>query len=513
MIPLLLEWLHALLRVAHVLAAILWVGDSFLFVWMDSHLSKPDGKPREGDVVGELWMTHSGGFYEVVKRRSLAALPKQLYWFKWESYSTFLTGFVLFSVVYWVAGPGVLTEVGAPLSQPLAVALSFGLLVAGVALYHLACATPLIRAPVLLGIVGLAAIVGLAYALQGLFTPRAIFLQLGAMVGTIMSSNVLFRIIPAQREMLAATREGRPVDTSFGARAKERSTHNHYLTFPVLFVMLSNHLPAFYGHAQAPLVLGLVAIFLVGVKHAMNQRAKTPPVILALTVVALLAVIALTRPAARSLAGLPGADGPKVSFATVRQIVDARCVTCHAAAPVNPSFLAPPAGVILETDAQLEALAPRILVRAVQTRTMPLGNLTGMTDEERGWLGAWIAQGADLHAEGASLLAAAPIAAPPPPPAEPAALFVLRCAPCHGEGGRGDGPAAVALTPKPRDLTDPAFHAAKDDAALRRVILEGGGAVGLSAVMPPNPDLAAQPALLDGLVVHLRKFRNEGAAR
>lgn len=515
--PYVLEWLNLLLRIAHVVAAIMWVGDSFLFMWMDSHLSTPDAK-RQGDVAGELWMTHSGGFYEVVKRKSLLPheMPGTLYWFKWESYSTWITGFFLITVVYYLGGAAMLVDASSPLSHGAAVGLSLGLLVSGLVVYHLLCLTPLIRHPRIFGAVALVAVCSMVWGLLHVFTARATFLQTGAMLGTIMSSNVLLRIIPSQQHMLAATREGRPVDTSYGLAAKQRSTHNHYLTFPVIFTMLSNHLPGVYGHAYAPVVLGLVFVFAVGTKYIMNVRRRTHPLIIGGTVLALASVIFMTVPAPASAGMAAWGGGEKVSFATVQQIIQARCVTCHAEKPTNPSFNAAPVGVKLDDPQLIAALAPRIMVRAVQTRTMPLGNLTGMADQERALLGAWVAQGADVDASGPSALGAL---APPPAAAPPAtgdvatdpvgkaqAIFAMRCAACHGAGGAGDGAGAAALTPKPRNFTDAAWQQSVTDAAIAKAIGQGGAAVGKSSMMPANPDLADNAELLDALVKHIRSL-------
>jgi hypothetical protein len=243
------EWLNLLVRWVHVIAAIMWIGDSFLFMWLDSHLTAPS-RPREGDVAGELWMTHSGGFYEVVKRRSFAQgeMPATLYWFKWESYTTWLTGFLLLVIVFHLNGASLLIDPSVhPLTPVQATAISLGLLPLCYGLYELLWRTPLARNNRVFAAVGLVLITGLAYVLTQLFSARGAFLQMGAILGTIMSANVFFRIIPAQRHMLAMTREGRPVDTSYGVRAKGRSIQNHYMTLPVLFTMLSNHFPSTYG--------------------------------------------------------------------------------------------------------------------------------------------------------------------------------------------------------------------------------------------------------------------------
>lgn len=506
MSPVVQEWLNLAIRWAHVIAAIMWIGDSFLFMWLDSQLKKPD-RALEGDVVGELWMAHSGGFYEVVKRKSLDSLPKELHWFKWESYTTWITGTLLLIVVYYLGGRAMLVDASSPLSQAAATGMSVGLIVAGVVVYDLLCRTPLVRDGRLFGAVGLALIVAASWWTHRVLTPRAAFLQVGAMMGTVMASNVFFRIIPAQKHMLAATRQGRPVDTSYGARAKQRSTHNHYMTLPVLFTMLSNHFPALYGHSRGWAVLALLVVAGAGAKYVMNFRARTHPVVLLGTAGAALGVAVMTAP--KAMAFDPElVAAPKVSFATAQAIVSTRCTTCHSDKPTNPSFAAPPLGVMLDTPERIAAFAERMYVRSVQTKTMPLGNLTAMPDEERRLLGAWIAQGADVGAPG-------PVDIPVPSattkvyvnPGEAArAIFAERCTPCHGQQGRGDGPSAASLNPKPRNYSDKAWQQSATDAGIAKAIVEGGAAVGKSTVMPSNPDLANQPEVIAELVRIIRGF-------
>jgi uncharacterized membrane protein len=502
------DWANLFLRWAHVLAAILWIGDSFLFMWLDSKLTAP-ATPREGDVVGELWMAHSGGFYELVKRKSLSVLPAELHFFKWESYSTWITGSLLLAVVYWFGDRAMLVDSGSTLSQPAAVAISVGLLAVGTGVYHALCHTPLIRSAPAFGVVGLVSMMGVAAALQGVFAPRAVFLQVGAMLGTIMTSNVFFVIVDAQRHMVAATAAGTPVDTSYGTRAKQRSTHNHYLTFPVLIAMVSNHFPGLYATALAPLVLGLVLVLAVGVKYALNLRLQTPPWVGVGTLAAMVTLAVLTQPAGSGGVSLAGV--PPVSFATAQAIVQTRCVTCHAVHPTNPSFAAPPQGVVLDSATELHARAPQVLQWAVRTRAMPLGNATGMTDEERRLLGGWIVQGADVAAAGEVQIAVAQ--APAPAVVDAAAspgdqakqVFAGRCAVCHGATGAGDGAAGVNMNPKPRNYHDAAWQASVSDEHIARVIREGGAAVGKSPSMPPNPDLSAE--VVAELVHTIRGFK------
>ena len=393
-----LEWLNLVVRWIHVIAAIMWIGDSFLFMWLDSSLEPPTRK-RQGAVAGELWMVHSGGFYEVVKRRYLAPdeLPPHLHWFKWQAYSTWITGFLLLGIVYYFGGGIFLVDRSvAPLSQPWAIGLSLGLMAAGWLLYDALWTSPLARTRIAAW-VSVTLMVALAFGLTRLFSGRAAFLHFGAVLGTVMAANVWRRIIPAQTRMLAATRAGTPVDVTLGERAKTRSIHNHYLTLPVLFTMLSNHFPGTFGHPLAWLSLVLLTVLGASIKYVMNFRSRSNRWIVLAGLGSLVGAIALSL-----RAGAPGAalavselrHAPKVEFETVRAIIETRCVTCHAARPTNPAFSEPPLGVRLDEPQRIAAFAPRILVRAVQTETMPLGNITAMTPEERRTLGAWIAQGA-----------------------------------------------------------------------------------------------------------------------
>jgi uncharacterized membrane protein len=518
------EWLNLIVRWVHVVAAIMWIGDSFLFMWLDSHLS-PLSRPYTGDAVGELWMTHSGGFYEVVKRRSLAKdeLPPKLYWFKWESYSTWLSGFCLLLIVYHANGASLLVDPRVrALSPGMAAALSLLSLPLAYGLYELLWLTPLARHGKAFGLVGLALIAALAHGYQEIFSARGAFLQVGAVLGTVMAANVFFRIIPAQRHMLAATRAGTPVDTRYGLRAKGRSIQNHYLTLPVLFTMLSNHFPSTYGSAHPWQVLVGLCGFGAGLKYVMNRRAQTPAWAYLGTLAALGMALHLSWPVdVAAEAKAKYASAPKVAYAQVDSILQSRCVTCHAAHPQNPGFTAPPLGVELTSPDLVSRHAERVFMRAVATRTMPLGNLTGMTAEERETLGAWFAQGADVHAQGETQASGsgptpgAPSASSParteasrPAPPSGEGLYAENCVSCHGEHGDGQGPASSALTPKPRNFTDAAWQASVTDDQIRLTVLGGGPVRGKSALMPSFAGVLHQdPALLDALVRQIRGFK------
>ena len=392
-----LEWLNLVLRWIHVIAGIMWIGDSFLFMWMDRNLVPPS-RARDGAVVGELWMVHSGGFYEVVKRKYLAPheVPSHLHWFMWEAYTTWISGIFLLGIVYYFGGALYLVDRSvSSIGVGAAIALSVGVLALAYALYEALWSSPLSRRPGLAGALSFLLLVAAAWGLTHVFSGRAAFLHVGALLGTIMVANVAHHIIPAQSRMLAATRAGTPVDATLGEKAKRRSTHNHYLTLPVLFTMLSSHFPATYGHRQAWLVLTLLVIVGAAAKYVMNFRARSNRWVMAIGLLALAGVITLTTRVPGAATVAPElASAPAVSFAEARAILERRCVNCHARHPSNPSFPEPPGGVIFERPEVIRSFAPRILERAVVTKTMPLGNLTGMTEEERVTLGAWIVQGA-----------------------------------------------------------------------------------------------------------------------
>jgi uncharacterized membrane protein len=505
------EALHTFLRWIHVVAGIMWIGDSFLFMWLDSHLTPPDKdseKGRDPAIVGELWMTHSGGFYEVIKRKFLkqAEMGHHLYWFKWESYATWISGFFLLFVVYYLNGSSYLVDPNVRVLHPIeGILLSLGLLLGAWAVYDLLWSSDLKNRPTLLSLVCFGLLIGIAWWLTTVLSGRAAFLHVGAMMGTIMSSNVFFRIIPAQRNMLAATKAGTPVDTSLGLRAKMRSRHNHYMTLPVLFTMLSNHFPATYSHDHAWLVLAVVFIFGAGLKYLMNYKSQAGAGIWFATLASFFAFIWLTSErsvAVESEVDLMTRNAP---FHEVERIIQNRCTTCHAKYPSAAAFKSPPAGVILETPADIVAYAPKILYRTYVTRTMPLANQTGITEDERATVAAWVQQGAKVEA--APRWEASP--ATEAELAEARAFYDARCVTCHGPEGRGDGPAAAGLGVKPASLRDHAWHFRTPDEALAKAIIEGGPAVGKHATMPPSLDLQDRKPLANALVKLVRGFEDK----
>jgi uncharacterized membrane protein len=391
------EWLDLVFRWFHVTAAIVWIGTSFYFVALDNHLGEPEREQdRQEGVGGESWEIHGGGFYVI--RKYLVApphLPKPLHWYKWEAYWTWLSGFALLCIVYYADARTRLIDPSVAELEPWqAILISIGLLVVAWLVYDLLCRLlaerPLVLTAGLLGVV-----TATAYGVEHLYQARAAYLQVGAMLGTIMAANVLLVIIPGHWELVKAKQQGREPDPRSGIVGKQRSVHNNYLTLPVLFTMLAGHFTFTYTHDHAWAVL--VALMAVGaaIRHYFNERhaGKTLWWIPVGCAVAIAAIAVWLRPPAATPAK---AGATTVPFARVQQIVAARCLPCHSMHPTYPGITAPPLGVALDTPAEIAAQAARIQQLAVASTAMPLGNATKMTQAERAELGQWIAAGAKI---------------------------------------------------------------------------------------------------------------------
>jgi uncharacterized membrane protein len=391
------QWLNLALRWAHVITGIAWIGTSFYFNWLNSRLAPPPPERREPGVAGELWSVHGGGFYRVVKYTvAPAALPRTLHWFKWEAYATWLTGFALLALVYYLSAASFLVDPRvARVSPGAGIAVGVGTLVVSWLVYDAVCRSPLGTRQVALAATLFILGTLLAWGLSRLLSPRAAYLHVGAAIGTIMAANVLMVIIPAQQEMVAALSAGRTPDAARGNQGALRSLHNNYLTLPVLFIMVSSHYPATYGHRLNWAILAGLAVVGVATRHWFNLRnqGRRNVWILPAAALALVALALVTTP--RPGPATRGTD--LVSFADVRLIVARRCAGCHSSAPTTPGIPAAPLGVRLDTPDEIRANAPRILAVAVDAHTMPLGNLTGMTPEERELVGRWIRAGAALR--------------------------------------------------------------------------------------------------------------------
>ncbi|MBS0443676.1 MAG: urate hydroxylase PuuD [Proteobacteria bacterium] len=390
-----LDWVNLLLRWAHVIVAIAWIGSSFYFVFLDNSLTKPTAPDLVGKGVdGELWAVHGGGFYHPQKYMvAPQSLPPNLHWFYWESYSTWLTGFALFTVLYlYQAGTFLIDRNLVAWSPAGAIGASLGFLVVFWAVYDAICRVFGQRegGDRIVGIgVTISVIVASWLACQ-LFAGRAAFLLVGAMMATAMSANVFFWIIPGQRTVMAQMKAGQPVDPVHGQRAKQRSVHNTYFTLPVLIAMLSNHYGFLYGAKHSWLVLVLVMLAGALIRHSFVARhkalvaGKRVPWEFAIVGTALIAALALwlaPAPASKSASAAPP------NFAQVRAVVAQRCAMCH-----NEQVISK--GVQLHTPELIEKNAQALYQQAVVLKAMPLNNATQITEEERSLLGRWYEAGA-----------------------------------------------------------------------------------------------------------------------
>jgi uncharacterized membrane protein len=384
-------WGDLLFRWLHVVAAIAWIGSSFYFIALDHHLTAPpDERDAARGVAGEAWEIHGGGFYRVEKFRVAPhALPEPLYWFKWEAYTTWLSGFALFVVVYFIHPQTYLVDPSvAKLSSWEAIAIAVGGLALAWLVYDGACRVLGANERAIAAVVA-AGVVLAAYGTSQLFQSRAAYLEVGAMLGTIMVANVFFVIIPAHWELVRAKEAGREPDPRWNLRGKQRSVHNNYFTLPVLFAMLSGHFPFTYGHAEAWVVLLCLMAIGAWVRHFFNLRHRGRDAwwILASAAIGLAALAIWLRPSSPSAA----ASGPVPTFRQVQSVIAQRCAPCHSLHPTMPGISAPPAGIVLDTRAKIELLAPLIETAAVDSHLMPPSNATHMTQDERDLLARWLA--------------------------------------------------------------------------------------------------------------------------
>lgn len=389
------DWLNLAIRWFHVVAAIAWIGESFYFVALDNSLKKPkDAALAARGVSGELWHVHGGGFYNMQKYMvAPPALPDHLHWSKWPSYTTWMSGFALFTVLYLFAPDTYLIDRNVlDMGPVVAIASALGFLAAGWIVYDSLCRV-LGSNDRLLGLCVGAYVLAAVWLACHVFAGRAAYLIVGAMLATIMSANVIFVIIPGQRKMVDAMLKRQTPDPIYGKRGKQRSVHNTYFTLPVVFAMLSNHYAMTYAHPYNWAVLALIMLagalirqFFV-MRHRGEARWYLPASGIALVLIALV----WTMP--RSVA--PQAQAAQASalrVADIAPILQGRCVACHSA---HPSLMgSAPAGVMFDTHAQIEQNAQRIYQQAVQLKSMPLGNVTHMTDDERAKLAAWFEAGA-----------------------------------------------------------------------------------------------------------------------
>jgi uncharacterized membrane protein len=388
------EWLSLVIRWLHVIAGIAWIGSSFYFIHLDLSLKARAGLPD--GVKGDAWQVHGGGFYHMVKYLvAPARMPDELTWFKWEAYTTWLSGFALLIVVYYLSAELFLIDKSVlDVGPAAAIGISMGTLVLGWLAYEALCRSPLGRNEMALALVGYAFLVALTYAFTHLFSGRGAFIQIGSLIGTIMVANVFAVVIPNQRKTVAALLSGREPNPVWGEEGKQRSVHNNYLTLPVVFLMISTHYPLMFATRFNWLIVAIVLAIGPVIRHFFNSRHEgkgSPWWTWGVAAAGMIAVAWLSAAGPRATIGaLPSAP----RFAAVADIVVSRCSMCHAAEPVWAGIAHAPKGVVLDTAERIRAHARLIDITAVRSDAMPPGNITEMTANERATLATWLAAGA-----------------------------------------------------------------------------------------------------------------------
>lgn len=391
----LLDWVNLLGRWVHMITGIAWVGASFYFIWLDNSLESPKSEhDKDKGVAGEIWSVHGGGMYHAQKYRlAPEKMPEHLHWFKWEAYTTWISGMFMMALMYWFGAEIYTIDPGvAAISKPVAIVIGIAVIALGWFGYNWLCESELGKKESIMSIILFIVLSIIAFGLCQLFSGRGAYMHFGAMLGTIMVGNVFFVIIPGQKDLVLAKEEGREPNPIHGIRGKQRSVHNTYFTLPVLFVMISNHYAMTYGHKFNWLIL--IAITLIGAlvrvyfvaRH--KGKASLVPVFIALAVLAGIVTLVAPRTSDTMSANTAGT----VEIAAVQKIVVERCSSCHSKSPSQPGFQAPPKGIVFETVADITMQAEAIHQQTVVTRAMPIGNLTGITDTERHQIGAWYLQ-------------------------------------------------------------------------------------------------------------------------
>ncbi len=391
------EILDLVARWVHVIAGIMWVGNSLLFNWLDRSLDSANTPGQTRKPIGSIWLLHSGGFYYVEKTLLEGEeMPAPLHWFKWQAYTTWLTGFALLFIVYYAGGRASMLDGSSHgLNNVTASLIGLGSILGGWALYEVMQRFVAPRLPGVAAFIWITAFIGIAIGMTQILSGRAAFLHVGAMLATIMAGNVFWTIVPSQRELVASASGDHGADPAISARAKRVSIHNNYFTFPVIALMVSNHFPALYGHHLSWLILLVLVALGAGVRHVLNLRWRMPswkPALAGIVAAGILSLWAIVTLGNRVEPITPPVFAGPVTFADARHIIDRRCAVCHSERPTDVTFGAAPAGVKFDTEEQIIARAARIRERVAVLKSMPPANKTNITDAERAMLGRWAEQ-------------------------------------------------------------------------------------------------------------------------
>jgi uncharacterized membrane protein len=380
----------------HIIFGIAWIGASFYFVFLENALIRSDLENRD-EIAGHLWAIHGGGIYYLEKYKiAPKQIPLHLHWFKYEAYFTWITGVTLLFIIYYFNAKSYLIDIQkTDIGTGTAITLGLGSMLVSWFFYDLLSRTPLLKKRVAFFWVMFLYLAAAAFFLNQFFTGRAAFIHVGAIIGTMMVGNVFRIIIPSQKALVKDAEDGYMPDPWLGHFAQQRSYHNNYFTFPVLFIMISSHFPTIFGNAFNWIILAILSLTSTGIKHFFNllDRGERRSIYIGLAVITLLGLIIFTAPKQSESIS---ADIPPVTFDEVNTIFKTRCTSCHSANPTDKVFIIAPNGVNFDTAEGITKMKDRILNRVVHTKTMPLANQTGMTDEERRKIEIWIAQGAGV---------------------------------------------------------------------------------------------------------------------
>ena len=396
--PLILDWLDLVVRWIHIIVGIAWIGTSFYFNWLDSRL---DREIDNENIEGELWSVHSGGFYHINKLKGPPTnFPKELHWFKWEAYTTWISGFVLLIIVYYLNAEGIMIDKNInDINSFTAIIISLIFLLGSWFLYDFLCKSIIINNTVFFTLTCLFLSILASYILTNIFGSRAAYIHIGACLGTIMAANVFRVIIPSQKNMVDAALTNEKPDLQKGIDAKIRSIHNNYITLPVLFIMISSHFPFTYGHKFNWLILALISIIGATVRHYFNLRNKKQHKVWILPLAALgmiCLMIYVSFPKIIKNEQRTSLD-KQVSFQEINNIIMYRCGVCHASNPTFEGFEDPPLGIIFDTPEDIMKNINKIKAQTIDSDIMPPGNLTGMTENERNKIRSWIELGANIN--------------------------------------------------------------------------------------------------------------------
>ena len=396
--PLILDWLDLVVRWIHIIVGIAWIGTSFYFNWLDSRL---DREIDNENIEGELWSVHSGGFYHINKLKGPPTnFPKELHWFKWEAYTTWISGFVLLIIVYYLNAEGIMIDKNInDINSFTAIIISLIFLLGSWFLYDFLCKSTIINNTVFFTLTCLFLSILASYILTNIFGSRAAYIHVGACLGTIMAANVFRVIIPSQKNMVDAALTNEEPDLQKGIDAKIRSIHNNYITLPVLFIMISSHFPFTYGHKFNWLILALISIIGATVRHYFNLRNKKQHKVWILPLATLgmiCLMIYVSFPKILKNEQITSLD-KQVSFQEINNIIMYRCSVCHASNPTFEGFEDPPLGIIFDTPEDIMKNINKIKAQTIDSDIMPPGNLTGMTENERNKIRSWIELGANIN--------------------------------------------------------------------------------------------------------------------